>query len=122
MIKRKRLWVPMIFESFVEAKLILSINFFPRGGKTHNKPIIKQSLLGASEKHHAKNMVSCGKQFGSSSEAVRKQLGSSSEAARKQLGSSSEAVRKQFGSNSEAARKQLGSSSEAIRKQGRLAR
>ena len=29
MIKRKRLWVPMIFESFVEAKLILSINFFP---------------------------------------------------------------------------------------------
>ena len=89
----KRLWVPMIFESFVEAKLILSRNFFPRGGKIHNKPDIKQSLLGASEKHHAKSMVSCGKQFGSSSEAVRKQFGSSSEAVRKQVGSRSEAGR-----------------------------
>ena len=35
------LWVPMIFNGFVKAKRILALNFFPRGGKNHNKPIIK---------------------------------------------------------------------------------
>ena len=35
------LWVPMIFNGFAKAKRILAINFFPRGGKSHNKPIIK---------------------------------------------------------------------------------
>ena len=35
------LWVPMILNGFAKAKRILAINFFPRGGKTHNKPIIK---------------------------------------------------------------------------------
>ena len=35
------LWVPMIFNGFAKAKRILAINCFPRGGKKHNKPIIK---------------------------------------------------------------------------------
>ena len=35
------LWVPMILNGFAKAKRILAMNFFPRGGKTHNKPIIK---------------------------------------------------------------------------------
>ena len=35
------LWVPMIFNGFVKAKRILALHFFPRGGKNHNKPIIK---------------------------------------------------------------------------------
>ena len=35
------LWVPMILNCFAKAKRILAMNFFPRGGKTHNKPIIK---------------------------------------------------------------------------------
>ena len=35
------LWVPMIFNGFAKAKRILAINFFPRGGQSHNKPIIK---------------------------------------------------------------------------------
>ena len=35
------LWVPMIFNGFAKAKRILAINFFPRGGRNHNKPIIK---------------------------------------------------------------------------------
>ena len=35
------LWVPMIFNGFAKAKRILAINFFPRGGRNHNKPVIK---------------------------------------------------------------------------------
>ena len=35
------LWVPTFLNGFAKAKRILAINFFPRGGRNHNKPIIK---------------------------------------------------------------------------------